>query len=127
MIEIIVSIVLMSVVAIIVPSYIIHVKNFSVKAENYSQATEFLVQQLETLAFYDYTDAALNTATNPHDAPLPASALRDKYGGTRSYVVTTGEWSPGNSSTEYKQIVATVAWNDGSGKSLSLRSLMRKQ
>lgn len=127
-VEIIISMAIMSIVAVAALSYIVYAKSMIVKAENYSSATEFLVQELEALASCDYGDPSLDPAGNPHEALLPEdSNLRYKYGGTRSYEVTTGRWASNDSNSEYKKIIATVQWDDGTQRSLSLEALVRKQ
>lgn len=134
--EIIAAIALLAVVTLTATSYAVYVKISNIKTGNYCQAAEFLVQQLEILSYYDYSDPLLsvNQAGTTHSAPLPDSLpqfpdlLKDRYAGDRQYVVTEDSWDTANSGiSKYKKIVVTITWNDGIARSLTLTSLMRKK
>ena len=132
MVELVVTMVLLVIVVISAFSLYAYISTFSVKADNYAAATEFLCQTLETLSNCSYNDDALSAlpAVNPHpnalpdNIALPVCNLRDKYGGTRSYTVSEALWDATYPDSLYKTITVTINWNDGANRTLTLS--MRK-
>ena len=119
LIELVIAMVLISVVIITAFSIYAYTVTFSIKVDNYAAATEFLCQTLETLYNYSYNDP--NLSAGDHTADLPACNLRDKYGGTRQYTVgAETPWDSPNWPDPYKYITATINWNDGANRALSL-------
>ena len=128
--EIVVTMVLLAIIVISCFNYYTNILGFSIKAENYNAATNFLTETLEKLSSYAYDDLALSVTdgeslpSDHHDDPLPVSNLRDKYGATRQYTVSRE--TPWDSSwldttfNLYKDITATIKWNDGAAKTLTL-------
>jgi len=122
MIELLVTMVLLSVVTVSAFSVYAYISTYSMRADNYASATEFLCQTLETLSNYSYNNPALSElpADNPHADVLPACNLGDRHHGTRQYTVSQATWDPNYGDSRYKIITATVSWNDGTGRTLTL-------
>ena len=126
LVELVVTMVLLCVVVVSAFSAYAYISAYSMRADNYAFATEFLCQTLETLSSYGYNHPALSEllADNPHADVLPVCNLRDKYNGTRRYTVSQATWDPNFVDSFYKLITVTVTWNDGAGRTLTLS--MRK-
>ena len=127
LVELVVTMVLLCIVAVSAFSAYAYVSAFSVKADNYAATTEFLCDTLERLSSSSYA----SLASDPTNLLPVDSNLRSRYGGIMSYTVSaetrwdTG-WtsSPADQYNYYKNITATITWNDGASRTLTLS--MRK-
>lgn len=132
LIELVITIALIGIVAISTFSAYAYISTYSVRANNYACATEFLCQTLEKLSSYKYSDTALSITDGnpPHNDDLPDCDLKNKYQGARTYTVGSNpepRWDSGWTDTTYngyKIITATMSWNDGVSRTLILT--MRK-
>jgi len=126
LVEILITIVLLAIVVISCFNFYVNVVVFSIKAENYKSATDFLAETLEKLSLYNYGDPLLSVTTGQpppndhHDDPLPACDLRDRYSGVRQYHVDESKWDNSFSDSVYKSITTSITWNDGSVRTLTL-------
>ncbi|MCX5668310.1 MAG: hypothetical protein NTY34_08435 [Candidatus Omnitrophica bacterium] len=122
--ELVVTMVLICVVTVSAFSAYAYISACSMRAFNYACATEFLCDTLERLSASSYASLATNS-TNL----LPVdSNLRSRYGGTMSYTVSAEtrwdtDWAD-TTTNGYKNITATITWNDGASRTLTLS--MRK-
>lgn len=124
--------VLVSVVVITAFSYYPYIGNFSIKADNYTAATHFLVETVEILLSCDYNDPSLSlTAGQPppydfHYDPLPECNLKNKYVAVRQYTVDELQWDSTFADSLYKTITVSISWNDGASRILSLTARKTK-
>lgn len=121
LVEIVVTLILLAIVILSCFNYYANVVNFSVKAENYNTATEFLAETLDKLLSYGYDDPLLSVTegqmspNDRHDDPLPGTIF------TRSYTVSSErKWDTTYLDSLYKEIIATITWNDGAARTLTL-------
>ena len=94
-----------------------------------NEAIGLSVGEIESLLSADFTDSALSPTGNPHAVTLPATSfIVTRFNGTMSYSVTEKDWgviqpAPAD---DYKEIVMTVSWNDGTARTLNVTALRRK-
>jgi hypothetical protein len=119
--EVVITIVLLAIVVLSCFNYYANVVSFSIKAENYNAATEFLAETLEKILSYSYDDSLLSVTEGQappgdrHNDPLPGSIF------TRWYTVSSERrWDPAQADSLYKEVVATISWDDGTPRQLVL-------
>ncbi|MDO8536265.1 MAG: prepilin-type N-terminal cleavage/methylation domain-containing protein [Candidatus Omnitrophota bacterium] len=130
MIELVITMLLIAIIATSTFDFYAYINRFSIKAENYSAATEYCAEVLEWLLSLDYNDPALNVGAHtptviiPSEPELvdgmPPQCILRKYGGRRDYSVSENIWDSSWADSFYKTLTVAVTWNDGVARILTL-------